>query len=296
MGVEVSASDTQVQIKAKKTKSKDKKQNPPPAAAPPPNKSILIGHNFTPATDVLRPGVWTVGDYGLGRGFDGNFMVTTSPWIWLSYNTSNVQLKWNHKWDDQSDFAVFVEYFNSLSQTPVYLIPEPTPPSVQGGPAPLNRYQWESGEIHFLYSYQWSHRFKTYFNFRYAYFWNDDFPYSLRMDPGATNIPYQTDLTSLTKLNLTDKHYLLFELGAVGLNDLYPYLQTGLSYGYQTSAWLFQLGASFTQQMHESFSASGWQFGRYSTRYLYSTVQGSFYSYQYLQTAVHPELQLQYFF
>ena len=53
--------------------------------------SILIGHNVTPTTDMLKSGVTTVGTYAMAYGFSDSFFIATSPWIWGSYNTANVR-------------------------------------------------------------------------------------------------------------------------------------------------------------------------------------------------------------
>ena len=274
-------------------------------------KSALVGHNVTPTTETLGQGVVTAGNYAVAVGLTDSVFIATSPWIWGSYNTANIHLKWGHALDRRSRVGVFASYFQSYDSYPLTSGPaagqmartvndrfgRPTTVTTRYYDS-LRRYQWESSSLHALYSYEPAQFASLYFNLHYAYFWNDDYAYSIRMDPGKDEIRDQIDATMLAALRLgpLSGFRLLLEGGALGLNYLYPYLQVGSSLAYASDSWLFQVGASATMQFREAMYASGWSPGRHDTRLHYSLSAGQYYTGRYLQTAVHPEIQIQYFF
>lgn len=289
-------------------------------------KAILIGHNVTPTTEIPLKHSWTVGTYALGFSATENLFIATSPWIWVSYNTANVHLKYSRAMTSNFRIAIFGSYFESFNSTPFITeaggnplgdVPTGTPPPGGGGRRRIfrlksdvnaqatvttyteqtNRYQWRSASAHFLASYDVGSRVTFYGNVHYGYFWNDDFPYSIRMDPGRDSIRGQIDVTTLTQIKIGDSDFhLLGELGALGVNYLQPYLQVGGSLAYLSDNWLIQLGASATLTFSEVFTSEGWMPGRYDGRPHYSESENRTYYYRYLQTALHPEIQLQYFF
>jgi hypothetical protein len=289
---------------------------PPPSRPVKIQKAILIGHNVTPTTETVKAGVFTLGNYAVGVGLTDHWFIATSPWIWVSYNTANAHIKWSTEINKNSKFALFGSYFHSYASSPlvqeiggskVGTRPGGPPPTI-GGVGPhataatviyggLNRYQWESASIHILYSYDFLWWWTSYFNLHYGYFWNDDFAYSIRMDPGKDSLRGQVDLTTLHTIKLSDSgfHFNL-EAGLLGANYNYPYLQLGTSLAFISRLWLIQAGASATMQVDESGLATGWEPGRYDSRTHISASKHKLYYYRYLQTAVHPEIQLQFFF
>jgi len=283
----------------------------------------LIGHNMTPTTDPLRRGDWMFGTYALAYGITDDLFIATSPWIWVSYNTANVHLKWIPYNRGRTRFGFFLSYFESFDSTPLDSpiggsssvcnsncggAPSPSNPghhhfqpldTIVIGNEPvaigLNRYQWKSSSLHALYSYDFDIAM-TYLSLKLSYFWNDDLPYSIRMDPGDDAIRGQVDFTQLTEFSLGDSHWKwAYECGVLGANYLYPYFHTGTSIAYARPSWLLQLGASYTIQFQEMFQASGWYPGRFDSR-LHQTQDGQAYYFRYLQTALHPEVQLQFYF
>lgn len=297
--------------------AEDYEEGPPPPPKPvKKQRAILIGHNVTPTTETVGAGVFTVGNYAVGVGLSDHLFIASSPWIWVSYNTANFHFKWNADINANSKFAVMGSYFHSYSSSP--LVPEIGGSKVgtrPGGPPPtvggigthaaagqviyggLNRYQWESASIHLLYSYTFLPWWTSYFNLHYGYFWNDDFAYSIRMDPGNDTIRGQVDATTLSALKLGETGFLInLEAGLLGANYNYPYLQLGTSLAFMSRLWLIQAGASATMQADEAGLTTGWLPGRYDSRLHVSSSKNKLYYYRYLQTAVHPEIQLQFFF
>src|SRR3954469_24971416 len=75
------------------------------------NTQLFIGHNLTPSTDVLPSGRYTVGTYAAGVGLTENLLIATSPWIWSTYNTMNLHLKYSQVVTPQSTVGVMASYF-----------------------------------------------------------------------------------------------------------------------------------------------------------------------------------------
>lgn len=259
----------------------------------------LIGHNTTPLAASLPAGTWTVGNYAAGVAVSDSVFVATSPWIWSSYNTANAHLRFTTPFRERQRHGVFLSYFESLPSGPLLEkgnFVSPKNSFFSASPAQTIRYQWQSGSVHLISSYDLTSDIAVNFNLHYAYFWNDDFPYSIRMDPGDDAIRDQVDFTTLTQIRIphTQLQWLI-ELGLLGLNYQMPYLQIGTSLSHLSGNWLFQMGASFSVPMNEVTKKSGWQWGRYDDR-LHHTKNGDAYIERYLQTALHPEVQIQYFF
>ncbi|MGZ3727266.1 MAG: hypothetical protein ACXVBD_15790, partial [Pseudobdellovibrio sp.] len=69
---------------------------------------LYIGHNLTPSTDILAPHTYTIGTYAAGFGLTENLFIATSPWIWYSYNTTNIHLKYSQVISPQSTVGFFL--------------------------------------------------------------------------------------------------------------------------------------------------------------------------------------------
>lgn len=263
------------------------------------SRAALIGHNTTPLATSLPKGTLTVGNYAAGVALTDTVFLATSPWIWSSYNTANLHLRVTTPYKNRTRYGLFLSYFDSFDNTAFlqkgnFVSPESS--FFEASPAQTSRYQWESGSTHFLASYDFTAQVTTHLNLHYAYFWNDDFPYSIRMDPGKDTIRDQVDLTSMTQIRIPDTNVQwLVELGVLGLNYELPYLQLGSSFSYLDKSWLIQMGASFSIPMRQAFQRSGWELGRYDDR-LHYTANGEAYIERYLQSAIHPEVQVQFFF
>jgi hypothetical protein len=281
-------------------------------------KAFFIGHNMTPTTETLKPGVATFGDYAAGVGLSDSLFVATSPWIWVSYNTANLHFKWTRPLDPQSRYGFFLSYFESYASAPlVEDLGGSTNTGRPGNGAPpphhasinplavtantptfriMDRYQWKSTSLHGLYSHKYDFGATTYYSLKFSYFWNDDAPYSIRMDPGSDGIRGQVDLTTLTKFPFWESFSANIEFGGLGLNYIYPYAHGGLSLAYMSKSWLVDLGASYTVQFRELGQSTAWAPGRYDGRAHTSAIDGETFYFKYLQTALHPEVQFQYFF
>jgi hypothetical protein len=271
------------------------------------NTQLFIGHNLTPSTDVLPSGKYTVGNYAAGFGITENLLVATSPWIWSTYNTMNLHLKYSQVLNPKSTVGVMASYFDSFGSSDDlvdngYLsMPSNTPMSMSlptGAQVAVgtNRYQWTSYNVNGLYSYRYDNGNTQYLNLKYSYFINDDRPYSLRMDPGDDGIRDQIDISTLVKFPIDNGASLAVEGGLLGLNYVKPFAHMGASVAFQKQSWLVQLGASYTVPLEQLGTTGGMNIGQMDERVHYSEIAKKYYTERYLQIAVHPEIQVQYNF
>lgn len=277
-----------------------------PASAPK-SSSYFIGHNLTPSTDEIRAGSVTVGNYALGYAVTDNLLLATSPWIWTTYNTQNLHLKYTQVLSPKSDAGFMLSYFNSYDSgnlmdtnssnnlTPFAPAPGGLPTGGQLN-AGTNRYQWTSYSAHALYGYRYDNSNVQYVNLKYSNFVNDEMPYSLRMDPGDDSIRNQIDASTLLKIPTDDNVSFGLEAGILGLNYINPYTHLGASIRIHESSWMLQLGASYTVMAKEFGTSKALEIGRWDNRVHYSEVAQQYYSERYLQVAVHPEVQFQIYF
>lgn len=263
---------------------------------------IFIGHNLTPSTEVLRSGAFTVGNYAAGYGVTENLLLATSPWIWTTYNTTNLHLKYSQILSPKSTAGMQLSYFDSFGSSdlvdPSYssrpgAFALPTAAEVAIG---TNRYQWTNYAASGLYSYRYDNGTTQYLNLKYSYFINDDRPYSLRMDPGDDAIRDQIDVSTLVKIPVEAGASISLEGGILGMNFVEPYAHLGASVGFQKKGWLVQVGASYTVPVSLLGTADGMDIGRMDNRVHYSEIAKRYYTERYLQIAVHPEIQVQYSF
>jgi hypothetical protein len=267
------------------------------------NAQIFIGHNLTPSTEVLTKGAVTAGNYAVGYGVTENILLATSPWIWTTYNTTNLHLKYSQIISPQSTAGFLVSYFDSFGSGDLidssYNNSMPGAfalPSASELPIGTNRYQWTNYSASGLYSYRYEGGNTQYLNLKYSYFVNDDRPYSLRMDPGDDGIRDQVDVSTLLKIPVEDGASISLEGGVIGVNFVEPYAHMGASVGFQNKGWLVQVGASYTVPVSLLGTADGMDVGRMDQRIHYSEIAKRYYTERYLQIAVHPEVQIQYSF
>jgi hypothetical protein len=265
--------------------------------------NFFIGHNLTTSTETPKKSLWTVGNYALGYAVTDDIMLATSPWILTSYNSHNYHLKWTKSISSTERIGVFLSYFESINTTAFMTVRKGAPQVLDSGTSvqqdyfKLNRYQWKSVSTNFLYGVQQANSESLFLNFKYSYYINDDYPFSLRMDPGDEKRRGQIDISSLIKWDEPKENFSwAFEMGVLGLNYVSPFLHTGASIMFYDENWSMQIGASFTAMFNELLSARAYQVGRLDDRAHYSSTENQYYSYRYYQSAVHPEIQIQYSF
>lgn len=281
-------------------------------------KPVFLGHNVSPSSYTLRARQIAAGNFGIAAGITDQITIATSPWLWLSYEAANVHLKWIEDLSNGSRVGALVSYFETFGDSPFlrcagdwegWMCPNESPDIIQlrrqSNPlgyqyveaisALPDRYQFQTVAAHVLYGMD-SGRQSYHFNFKFSYFFNDDRAYSIRVDPGTDQIRGQFDTTVLIEHRINSNVRVNFETGFMGLNAIVPFGHFGLSVTWVKGFWLTQLGASATWKLPDTGNSILETVGRTDSR-LHTARDGqSYYGGRYLESSVHPELQIQYFF
>ncbi len=274
-----------------------------------------IGHNASPTTYVTKADTWTIGNYALGYAISDSLLIATSPWIWTSYNTMNLTAKYIVPISSRARAGIFSAYFQSYQSKPflrcesdwacrddgtfrrLQVSDENGFPvrTISNFPwhARVDRYQFQTLTTHALFGLDLTHT-TIHAGLKYSYFFNDDNPYSLRMDPGVDAIRGQIDVTALFENRLSERLRLNLEAGTLGLNFLQPYLHVGASIAIVFPRVLVQLGGSLSGRFAD-FGTSAFFTPAFDQR-VHTSRDGQLYFSRYLTSAIHPELQVQYFF
>lgn len=282
------------------------------------SKAVFLGHNTSPSSYSLGKGQVTVGNFGIAMGITEQITVATSPWLWASYEAANVHLKWTRATQDDSRVGILVSYFETFGEKSFlkcagdwegYLCPNQSSEIVQerrqANPlgyqlmeaiaAVPTRYQFQAVATHLLYAID-SGRQTYHFNLKFSYFFNDDRPYSIRIDPGSDEIKGQVDATVLLEHRTNENLRFNFESGILGLNAFVPSGHIGASAAWNSGLWLVQFGASATWMLPNTGSRMFEYLGSSEVR-IHTAKDGQHYfGSRYHQTSIHPEVQIQYFF
>ncbi len=281
-------------------------------------RPVFLGHNASPSSYSLGSGQVTVGNFGIAAGITEQITVATSPWLWASYEAANVHLKWTRATKDDSRVGVLVSYFETFGEKSFlrcagdwsgYSCPNQPAEIVQerrrADPlgyrlmeaisAVPTRYQFQVVATHFLYGMD-SGQQTYHFNFKLSYFFNDDLPYSIRIDPGSDDIRGQADATVIVEHRTNDSLRFNFETGVLGLNAIVPSGHLGASAAWTSGFWIVQIGASATWMLPNTGPKMIEYLGSSESR-IHTAKDGQYYfGGRYRQTSIHPEFQVQYFF
>ncbi|MBN8539245.1 MAG: hypothetical protein J0L82_02570 [Deltaproteobacteria bacterium] len=281
-------------------------------------ETVFLGHNATPSSYALGAGQITAGNFGIAAGITDQVTIATSPWLWASYEAANVHLKWITPRSNGSRIGAMVSYFETFDDRPFlkcvgewegYLCPNQPAEIVeqrrQANPlgyrftesvsALPNRYQFQAITTHMLYGIDNGRR--TYhFNLKFSYFFNDDLPYSIRIDPGTNEIKGQVDATVLIEHRFSSQARLNFETGFLGLNAIVPSGHIGFSAGWTSGFWLAQIGASATWRLPNTGPNMFVFLGESDIGFHTAKDGQHYYGGRYRQSSIHPEVQIQYFF
>ncbi len=79
------------------------------------NAALILGHNLTPTTTTLDAGEKMVGSYALGYGITDDLTIANSPWLDISYNMPNIDLRYGlPSGSDLTSFAIEGLYFKTI--------------------------------------------------------------------------------------------------------------------------------------------------------------------------------------
>jgi hypothetical protein len=250
-------------------------------------KSHSLGHLLSSNNTVLPDGKWSAGSMYVGYGLSNNWTIATSPFVTYSFSMLNLTTRAAYNLDKKRrigfDLGYFKTYGNEKSE-----FTERCALLNGGFENDACAYQQEQLQGYKTFKMEaWSFKF-TYnklvlpyyrFNSTISYFYYIDArrPFSLRMDP-QNNDKYALNLSTLHEFRLKPNKFLNAEIGLWGLNYEYLYYHTGLSYSYQRGNWLWNGGLTST------FSPS------------FPHEKERRFNYYKSRLAVHPEIQIQYFF
>jgi len=130
-----------------------------------------------------------------------------------------------------------------------------------------------------------SPNYKINVTLNYMYFWKEGQPFSLRREP-YNDEPFQFSLSTLHQLYFSDKILTQFEVGVLGMNYAYPFLQLGSSFVYLEKRYSIQLGASVSVMPPWNYNS---QAGALASRTILTGENSQ-------DTSIHPEVQVQYWF
>lgn len=250
-------------------------------------QSHSIGHLLSSNNNVLPDGKASVGTMYAGYGLSNNWTIASSPFVTYSFDMLNLVTRAAYDLDKKRRIGFDLGYFKTFGN-PKSEYADICAQNNGGVPDDSCAYQLEKTRGFKNFKMEaWSFKF-TYtklvvpfyrFNTTLSYFYYIDArrPFSLHMDP-QNNDKYALNLTTLHEFRLKQNQFLHAELGLWGLNYKYLYYHTGLSYSYQRGNWLWNGGLTTT------FSPTLPQ------------EKERHFNYYKSRLAIHPELQLQYFF
>ncbi|MEE2671353.1 MAG: hypothetical protein VYA54_06575 [Bdellovibrionota bacterium] len=240
-----------------------------------------FGHNLSSNSYTLNSGDCVIGLYASGCGITNNLMVATSTWLFTSYNSYSLALKYAHSFNPDYRLATQLIYIKSF-EDPYQ--------------SELDQYQMETIRGQVILSIFSSQLVANHINLGYEYFYDETFAHSLRRNP-MNDQPYQLTFTNLTEFNIDHQYTIQAELGLLGINYFYPQIYTGMSFVFKFKNSSLQIGAAANGTLLSYFSSS-----KTDTQYTYADNKGTYLGDSSLKDlikhdfAIHPEMQWQYFF
>jgi hypothetical protein len=218
-------------------------------------RGILLGHNLTPTSYTLEKGAITAGTYALAYGVTDRLTIATSTWLDYAYNMPNFDVRYSFRLSDFIQNANFESiYFKTFNYG-------------------AGTYRQESLFERFVGTRYFAPSYTLHVSLGYQYFFEDEYPFSLRLRPGNGS-RYNLDFSTLSEIHLTEHLGVFVELGTLGLNYAVPYLHTGLSVFGKWNWGVIQLGMSRSKS--------------------FRPVQTGIAGYEFTDTVWHPEVQLQF--
>jgi len=250
-------------------------------------QSRSIGHLLTSNNYTLPQNGTSIGSMYAGYGITDQWTVVTSPFVWASFYMLNFTSRYATSISTREKIGFDLGYFKTLeSHTSEYkglCSRTYSGAQIDACAQQLERtrgfknFQMEAASTKLSYTRLLRPSYRFSFSLSYFYYWDDRRPFSLRMDP-QNNDKYSLSLTTLHEIQINKKKYINLEAGFWGLNYHFVYYHIGASYSYQTENWLWSLGASST--LNPSFPKNRER-------------EFNFYN---SSIAIHPEIQIQYFF
>ena len=199
------------------------------------NKSIFLGHLLTPTTYLPQEGVFTTGTHVTGYSLTDKFLVGTSSFLLLFYNSPNLYFKYGDKINSKQRWAVQFDY---LKSTDAYSFG-------------TRDYVMEALMLWGVWSYQVTDFYTFHTSLNYMYFYNEGNPHSLRREP-FNNDAFQFSVSTLHDVQVTKNFGLASEIGVLGVNYQIPNIHGAVSFRYTDKNILLQIGLSFDVHIPDS--------------------------------------------
>ena len=250
-------------------------------------ESRSIGHLVSSNNALLKPGEMAFGTLYTGIGITPNWSLGTSPFGMLSFKMSNVMSRWARNISATERLGFELDYFKSYGEISdrdrkwknycdEFLDPECSKGQYPYG---FSSFKMEAWAAKFTYSRAQTSAYRFSATGSFYYYIDDERPFSLRMDPQNSDA-FAANLTTLHEFKLQEGVFLALELGAWGLNYVYPYIHSGATIEFQSLRKNVFLGFGATSTFSPSFPASkAKNFAGYDSRASY-----------------HPEIQVEIFF
>ncbi len=276
-----------------------------------------FGHNQTQSSDLLKSGQCTIGNYVLGCGVSNQITLATSPWLFVNYEAANIHIKFGHRDSDGDSRATLLSYFRTLPRSRPFLeckqdgdffcpyqsseiislrrTSNPTSyQELEAYQSLVDGYSFEVAAINFIETHQFSD-FSIVYGFKYSYFFNEDRPYSLRINPGTPDIKGQVDASLLLRIVTSPNSKLNLEAGLLAITAIYPAGHLGLSFQVDLNSIFVQLGVSFSWHLRQKPWEALAHVGQSSDE-VFQDSRGAYYYGRYYQSSLHPEVVVQFLF
>jgi hypothetical protein len=236
---------------------------------------FAVGHLMTPAVSTLTKGEVTVGTMAVGVGLSNEITFAISPWLVGFYNMTNANLRYQATPKKSESWGLQLSYFKD-------------------NPDYGKLYKMEATSLWLNYRTQLSRAHRIHWSVNYMHFSDFRVPFSLkRWSFNETEPQGQVSFTTLQEIATTAHTRVSLEFGVIGLNYHYPNYHFGASTALRFDGGYLQFGLSasgyFTNMTKSAYN-------QVYNEYQQSGASLDFTSVYKNSVAVHPEVQLQFFF
>ena len=266
------------------------------------SKSVSFGHNVAQTSNVFPAGDCTAGTFLIACGITDKLTMGMSPWLYASYNSDNIMLRYQFYKKQRETSAFQFAYVKTF--TPSKKMPSQTdsssadydPDYCTTSRKCFIGYEMDTLWSYFIHSIRYTKGYTLHLNAQIAYYWNDKKPFSIRR-PQAVRTEWQSNVSILNEVQLVKNFYLNGEFGVLGLSEKYPALHSGVTIEYRGMNWAIRLGGSGTGNLAGWWGVDRFDYHSYA---LYASSEGleRKFSDAELQKdfSVHPEIYVQYSF
>lgn len=196
------------------------------------------GHNLSISSHVLVPGRCAVGLDILACGVPGDMSIGSSVWMWADYGMWSLALR--KRFEDQPFLSAYqITYFETKTD----------------GYNGLSKHYYKMTALwnQFVKTFEPNDHYKLHLNFHVNYYFDDDFPFSLRR-PSMSDSPWQFNISILHEFHMVDDWYMLGETGILDVTRDPVHLHSGASVGLMTDRYSIRFGFSLTGSLNALFS------------------------------------------